>query len=69
MTMSECAPTREETSMAPCRNEGCGRPAEAGEAYCVECGLERSLFRRERRIEAAQRTERPSRAAGQRPGR
>jgi hypothetical protein len=56
MTMSGCAPTREETSAAPCRNEGCVRPAEGGELYCTECGLERSLFRRERRIGAAQRT-------------
>jgi hypothetical protein len=67
--MSECAPTPVETSTMPCRNEGCGRPAEGGEPYCAECGLERSLYRRERRIEAAQRTEPPARRAERGPGR
>ena len=33
----------------PCRNEGCGRPAENGEAYCFPCELERSLFERDSR--------------------
>jgi len=32
-----------------CRNESCGRTAEAGEAYCFACGLERSLFERDTR--------------------
>ncbi|MFY9552593.1 MAG: hypothetical protein WAU32_15715 [Thermoanaerobaculia bacterium] len=30
-----------------CRNEACPRPTEPGEAYCEECGLEWSLFRRD----------------------
>ena len=42
MTENETAPQR-------CRNEACPRTAEAGEPYCAECGLERSLFLRERR--------------------
>jgi hypothetical protein len=36
-------------SVTSCANEGCSRPAEAGEAYCGACGLERSLFRRDSR--------------------
>ena len=32
-----------------CRREACPRPAEPEEPYCAECGLERSLFHRERR--------------------
>lgn len=43
-----------ETRPAPntepqCASEACGRPAEPGETYCAECGLERSLYIRERR--------------------
>ena len=34
---------------ASCANETCPRLAEAGEPYCTECGLERSLYFRERR--------------------
>jgi hypothetical protein len=32
-----------------CANEACTRAAEAGEAYCSTCGLERSLYRRDDR--------------------
>jgi hypothetical protein len=35
----------------PCGNETCPRPAEPGEAFCEECGLEHALFRREGRRE------------------
>ncbi len=42
MSENETAPRR-------CGNEACPRTAEAGERYCAECGLERSLFFRERR--------------------
>jgi hypothetical protein len=34
---------------ATCVNEACARPAEPGERYCGECGLERSLYFRESR--------------------
>ncbi len=43
--MIENAPT----SLTPCANEACPRSAEAGEAYCADCGLERSLYRRDSR--------------------
>ena len=33
----------------PCAGETCARPAEPGEIYCAECGLERSLYFRDRR--------------------
>jgi hypothetical protein len=33
----------------PCANETCVRPAEPGEIYCGDCGLERSLYLRDRR--------------------
>lgn len=36
-------------SLTSCANEACPRPAEAGEAYCDACGLERSLYRRDSR--------------------
>jgi hypothetical protein len=45
MTNERPAPAR------PCGNEGCPRPAESGEAYCSECGLEWSLFCRDGRRE------------------
>ena len=32
-----------------CVNDACARPAEPGEIYCAECGLERSLYFRDRR--------------------
>jgi ribosomal protein L37E len=64
MTAIDCMPVRDETTTVPCRNEGCGKRAESGEAYCAECGLERSLFRRERRFETAQRPESPARRPG-----
>jgi hypothetical protein len=32
-----------------CANEGCARRAEPGELWCSECGLERSLYRRDNR--------------------
>lgn len=40
-----------ETPMASdrCRNEACARAAEPGELWCGECGLERSLYRRDDR--------------------
>ena len=43
------AMTENETTPRHCANEACPRAAEAGERYCAECGLERSLFLRERR--------------------
>ncbi len=36
-------------SAEPCATETCPRPAESGEAYCADCGLERSLYYRDRR--------------------
>jgi hypothetical protein len=36
-------------SNARCRNEGCSKPADAGEFYCFACGLERSLYERDSR--------------------
>lgn len=33
-----------------CRNEGCSRPADAGEVFCFACGLERSLYERDSRL-------------------
>jgi hypothetical protein len=41
--------TENEATPRHCANEACPREAEAGERYCAECGLERSLFLRERR--------------------
>ena len=32
-----------------CASDTCPRPAEAGESYCADCGLERSLYFRDRR--------------------
>ena len=32
-----------------CVSDTCPRPAETGEAYCADCGLERSLYFRDRR--------------------
>lgn len=32
-----------------CENEGCARPAEPGERYCVVCDLERTLYQRDAR--------------------
>jgi hypothetical protein len=29
-----------------CANDACPRPAETGERFCAECGLERSLYKR-----------------------
>lgn len=45
---------------APCQNEGCSRPAAAGETLCETCGIEQTLFRRDRRppIPGARRAER-----------
>jgi hypothetical protein len=43
-----------ETAPRKCANEACPRVAEAGERYCAECGLERSLFLRERREDPAE---------------
>lgn len=36
-------------SLPTCANEACPRPAEPGEAYCGDCDLERSLYRRDSR--------------------
>ena len=53
------------SAVTRCRNEGCPRPVEAGENYCVPCGLERSLFDRDARIRSAQaRTQREADARG-----
>ncbi len=41
--------TRRETPAERCASEACPRPAESGEAYCADCGLERSLYFRDRR--------------------
>ena len=41
--------TRPPDPPARCASEACPRPVEQGETYCAECGLERSLFFRERR--------------------
>ena len=41
--------SEKETAPRRCVNEACPRMAEPGERYCNECGLERSLFHRERR--------------------
>ena len=30
-----------------CDNDACPRPAEPGERFCEECGLEQSLYRRD----------------------
>jgi hypothetical protein len=38
---------------ARCASEACPRPVEPGETYCAECGLERSLYFRDRRDEKA----------------
>ena len=37
------------SAAAACVNDACGRPVEPGEIYCAECGLERSLYFRDRR--------------------
>jgi hypothetical protein len=42
-----------ETQNSLCANEACPRAAEPGEIYCAECGLERSLYFRERREDPA----------------
>jgi hypothetical protein len=47
--------TGEEKPAVRCVNEGCPRPAEPQERYCAACGLERALFRRDRRFEPARR--------------
>lgn len=35
----------------PCASEACARAAEPGEIYCGDCGLERSLYFRDSRVE------------------
>jgi hypothetical protein len=48
-----------------CRNEACSRPAEPGELWCSECGLERSLYRRDDRFDKREiSTKRDAREAG-----
>jgi hypothetical protein len=50
-----------------CANEGCPRETEPGERYCVSCGLERAMYRRDARRPAPAEAERPSgREAGRR---
>ena len=44
---AETTETREPAER--CTSDTCPRPAEVGEAYCEECGLERSLYFRDRR--------------------
>jgi hypothetical protein len=36
----------------PCRNPGCARPTEPGDAHCLACGLERFLYERDTRPSA-----------------
>jgi hypothetical protein len=36
----------EATARQQCDNDACPRPAEPGERFCEECGLEQSLYRR-----------------------
>jgi hypothetical protein len=36
----------EATVRKQCDNDACPRPVEPGERFCEECGLERSLYRR-----------------------
>jgi len=43
-----------ETQDRICANEACPRPAEPGEIYCAECGLERSLYFREGREDSGE---------------
>jgi hypothetical protein len=43
---------RNETAVARCENEGCGRAAAAGEPFCEACRLEWDLFRRDTRPDA-----------------
>ena len=38
-----------ETPAERCASDTCPRPVEPGEAYCEDCGLERSLYFRDRR--------------------
>jgi hypothetical protein len=44
-----------------CATEACPRQAESGEAHCADCGLERSLYYRERRDERGDRERRDER--------
>jgi hypothetical protein len=44
----------QQTPTRLCENEACGRPAEPDERYCDACGLERSLYFRERREETTE---------------
>ena len=36
----------EATANMQCGNDACPRPAEPDERFCEECGLERSLYKR-----------------------
>jgi hypothetical protein len=51
--MNERATTESEAVPRHCANDTCSREAEAGERYCADCGLERSLFLRDRREDSA----------------
>jgi hypothetical protein len=54
-------PNETRPAAAPqCASETCARPSEHGEIYCAECGLERSLYFRERRVERGDRDRRGS---------
>ena len=55
-----------DTAPRRCANEACPRTAEAEERYCAECGLERSLFLRDRRGDPA---DSPTRGGRGEPGR
>ncbi len=52
--MKRCDDERSASPRRGCANEGCVRPAESGERWCAECGLERALYRRDRRAPAPQ---------------
>lgn len=49
--MTTHPPQREKDFPKPvrCANEGCVRPAPAGERFCDTCDLDRSLFQRDLR--------------------
>lgn len=58
----ECSDAeRAEPNVRECANEGCARPAETGERWCATCGLERALYRRDRRTPAPPASAAPDR--------
>jgi hypothetical protein len=50
---------REDKAIRLCGNEGCGRPAPAGEAFCETCALEWNLYRRDSGAVVAERAAGP----------